>query len=92
MPRRITIPVLPEELGILPPTPRMIRGSHQHECGTCGTIWEHGDDCSGSDKAHQCPNCGRMQWFIYHGEEQPTYLTGSCAKLMPNFRFEEVYE
>lgn len=37
---------------------------HSHRCPNiaCGTVWEHTNSCAGSDRAHECPDCGTEQW------------------------------
>ena len=47
-------------------------GSHRHECGDCGYVWEHSNKCRGNDAAHQCPKCGEEEWGQYFGEKPPT--------------------
>ena len=35
---------------------------HRHECKRCHATWRHTDRAFGSEKAHSCPECGKLQW------------------------------
>jgi hypothetical protein len=52
--------------------------SHSHKCPKCETVWSHGDNCGGNDKAHECPKCGAMSWFKYFGKKAVDIVQGSC--------------
>lgn len=41
-------------------------GHHWHKCDECGYVWEHADEMSGNDEAHQCV-CGEYQFYKYFG-------------------------
>jgi rubredoxin len=43
---------------------------HAHRCEGCGWIWEHKGWNRADEKAHTCPNCGRLQ-FRRIGEPDP---------------------
>lgn len=36
-------------------------GTHEHECKTCGEVWEHANSCAGDYDAHTC-SCGELVW------------------------------
>lgn len=38
---------------------------HTHKCSDCQTIWKHGEACRNNDAAHQCPQCGREQFWVH---------------------------
>lgn len=42
-------------------TPEM--PTHQHKCGDCSYVFEHGDDMVGNHPAHMCPLCGTGPWL-----------------------------
>jgi predicted nucleic acid-binding Zn-ribbon protein len=58
--------------------------THKHQCPACGTVWEHGDNCSfvGLDstfeQAHSCPECGTFQNVKYFGPADPDHV-GECV-------------
>ena len=35
---------------------------HRHECARCHATWRHTDRAFGSKPAHECPECGKVQW------------------------------
>ena len=39
---------------------------HRHKCPKCNTIWEHGGLAVLVYRAHNCPNCGTEERYIYH--------------------------
>jgi len=41
------------------------RGTHQHKCQGCHTVWRHADACAGDVAAHTCKKCGRQEWPMY---------------------------
>lgn len=43
-------------------------GTHRHRCDYDGTIWSHATGGS-----HNCPTCGRLQYYHYQGPNPPTY-------------------
>lgn len=43
-------------------------GTHRHRCDYDGTIWSHATGGS-----HNCPTCGRLQYYHYTGPNPPTY-------------------
>lgn len=51
-------------------------GSHRHQCGGCGCVWEHADDVPNGRGHHNCPRCGVVSVWRYRGDEPPTTLEG----------------
>lgn len=47
--------------------------SHQHQCPSCGAIWEHDPQLGLSEAAHECPQCSTKQRWIYLGSRQSTH-------------------
>lgn len=37
-------------------------GWHTHVCTFCGTSWSHGHESKGSQSAHTCSTCGRVNY------------------------------
>lgn len=35
---------------------------HRHECSKCHATWRHTNRAFGSKPAHECPECGKIQW------------------------------
>lgn len=36
---------------------------HKHKCPECDTVWEHPDQCFGSEEDHVCPECGCIETY-----------------------------
>ena len=54
-------------------------GTHKHQCGYCGCIWEHPNARQGDGDAHTCPECGVNDggpWYHYDGPDAPDYVEG----------------
>lgn len=51
---------------------------HKHKCDSCKCVWEHEDDCSGVNRAHECPQCGAEQYAKYLGYDAPGF-SQSCS-------------
>jgi predicted nucleic acid-binding Zn-ribbon protein len=49
---------------------------HRHKCPKCGVVWQHGDECLGSNEAHTCPTygCGTIEKWIYRGDEPASVI------------------
>lgn len=60
-------------------------GTHRHKCAWCGTVWSHGSNSAGNEKAHTCPSCGKgPSWNQYNGWQGPT-TTKKTSALLPMF-------
>ena len=52
--------------------PARTSAHHAHQCGLCGTVFEHGPQVD-----HRCPHCGHGSWTThYRGAQRPTYRDG----------------
>lgn len=51
--------------------------THKHKCGSCGTVWEHSNECYSNYDAHVC-KCGDTSFHHYHGDEIPEPHPVSC--------------
>lgn len=56
-----------------PPSPPQKR--HKHQCLICDCIWEHGEECAGSDKEHTCPRCGGINFWNFRKYNGPKPVT-----------------
>lgn len=59
---------------------------HRHQCGRCGTVWEHDNEFAAGAEAHTCPGCHHCadnrrhggdvhRWPMYEGPLPPTDLS-----------------
>lgn len=42
---------------------------HYHKCPKCKTVWMHGEESSGKEEFHTCPECGFCQHSDYRGND-----------------------
>jgi predicted RNA-binding Zn-ribbon protein involved in translation (DUF1610 family) len=58
-------------------------GQHKHRCPSCGTVWEHGNNCAMEShdvyvQSHTCPQCGKAGIIQkYHGDAEAN-MTQVC--------------
>lgn len=61
-------------------------GTHRHRCDFDGTIWSHATGGS-----HNCPACGRLQYYHYTGPNQPTVLPKLKSDATPLYSIPGLY-
>jgi hypothetical protein len=50
-------------------------GPHSHKC-SCGAIWVHDPaKVTDSQKEHECPTCGKEQWYKNNCADDPEYAS-----------------
>jgi hypothetical protein len=50
--------------------------THSHKCPNpeCGCIWSHTSKAHGRTEYHKCPECGKEQWELYEGDDEPAVV------------------
>ena len=63
-------------------------GCHKHKCGACKCVWEHpnkmADTREEQERRHNCPRCGRLQYYKYFGKRAAEESMSVCFNPLSN--------